>query len=332
MRGRAQAADCRLACIVRLIWTWPHIPGHSVESNCRAGHSEDYFGDYRDHWWNADFVQLMASRLRWGAARNVLEVGSGAGHWARTIAPHLASGAKLTCIDSDPKWADSQASWPRMLEAQGLDVEIRRAAAQAIPYPDAEFDFVTCQTLLIHIADPGAGISEMLRVLKPGGLLLCVEPDNFGTCAAASSLSDSSTLEEEAAAFKFNCARERGRKALGHGDASLGGVLPGLLVAAGLKDVQVHLSDKAIPLFPPYSVPEQRAVLGDTETWFESAAEFDREQAHRFFVAGGGDPAEFEGHWARELANRSRYLDAVREQRFHCAGGVLMYLVSGRKD
>jgi len=59
---------------------------------------------------------------------------------------------------------------------------------------------------------------------------------------------------------------------------------------------------------------------------------FDREQAHRFFVAGGGDPAEFEGHWARELANRNCYLDAIREQRFHCAGGVLMYLVSGRKD
>jgi len=303
-----------------------------MESNSQIGHSEDYFGDYRDYWWNADFVQLMASRLRWDAARNILEVGSGAGHWARTIAPHLSRGSRLTCIDSDPKWADSQASWHGPVEAQGIEVQIKLAAAQAIPFPDGEFDFVTCQTLLIHLDEPRDCISEMLRVLKHGGLLLCVEPDNFGTCTGASSLSDSSSLEEEAAAFKFNLARERGRKVLGLGDASLGGILPGLLTSAGLKDVQVHLSDKAIPLFPPYNVPEQRAMLGDTETWFESAADFDREQAVEFFVAGGGDPDEFDGHWARELANRNQYLTAIREQRFHCAGGVLMYLVSGRKN
>jgi len=274
----------------------------------------------------------MASRLGWNAARNILEVGSGAGHWARTIAPYLSRGSRLTCIDSDPKWADSQAPWARLLETRGIAVAIKLATAQAIPFPDAEFDFVTCQTLLIHIADPRESIAELLRVLKPGGLLLCVEPDNFGACAAASSLSDSSSINDAAAAFKFNLARERGRKALGHGDASLGGILPGLLIAAGLGDVHVHLSDKAIPLYPPYSVPEQRAMLGDTENWFRSAADFDREQAHKFFVAGGGDPAEFDGHWTRELTNRSQYLSAIHEQRFHCAGGVLMYLVSGRKN
>jgi SAM-dependent methyltransferase len=191
-------------------------------------------------------------------------VGSGAGHWTRTIAPHLSRGSRLTAIDSDPKWADSNASWLPSLATQGLEVTIERAGAEAIPFPDAEFDFVTCQTVLIHVADPRASIAEMLRVLQPGGLFLCVEPDNFGTYAAATSLGGGSSLEDEAAAFKFNLAQQRGRKALGHGDASLGAVLPGLLAASGLTDLQVHLSDKAIPLFPPYGAPEQRAVLGDT--------------------------------------------------------------------
>ena len=295
------------------------------------GHSEDYFGDYRDYWWNSDFVQLMAARLRWGAARRILEVGSGAGHWTRTIAPHLSRGCRLTAIDSDPKWADSNASWVPSLATQGLEVTIQHAGVEAIPFPDAEFDFVTCQTVLIHVADPRASIAEMLRVLKPGGLFVCAEPDNFGTYAGATSLSDCSSLEDEAAAFKFNLAQQRGRKALGHGDASLGGVLPGLLADFGLTDVQVHLSDKAIPLFPPYDAPEQRAVLGDTEAWFESATDFSKDQAQQFFIAGGGEASEFDGHWSRELANRDRYRNAVREHRYHCAGGVLMYLVAGRK-
>jgi SAM-dependent methyltransferase len=175
-------------------------------------------------------------------ARRILEVGSGFGHWTRTIAPHLSRGSRLTAIDSDPKWADSNGPWLRLLATQGLEVTIERAGAEAIPFPDAEFDFVTCQTVLIHVADPGASIAEMLRVLKPGGLFLCAEPDNFGTYAAATSLSGCSSLEDEVAAFKFNLAQQRGRKALGYGDASLGGVLPGVLVASGLTDVQVHLS------------------------------------------------------------------------------------------
>ena len=273
----------------------------------------------------------MAARLGWATARRILEVGSGAGHWTATIAPHLSRGTSLTAIDSDPKWTDSTASWPRLLAAQGLQVAITHGTAEKVPFPDAEFDFVTCQTVLIHVADPRLCIAEMLRVLKPGGLLLCVEPDNFGTCAAATSLSACSSLEEEVAAFKFNLAQQRGRKSLGYGDASLGGRLPGIFAAAGLTDVQVHLSDKTIPLFPPYDTPEQRAMLGDTGAWFESATDFSRDQAQRFFIAGGGEPAEFDGHWSREVANRDQYLSAIREQNYHCAGGVLMYLVSGRK-
>ncbi len=303
-----------------------------TEAGSRAGHSEDYFGDYRDFWWNRDFVELMSRRLRWRDARDVLEVGFGAGHWTRTMAPHLSGGTRLAAIDNDPKWVDSATTWSRALARQGLEVTTRSGSAERIPFPDASFDFVTCQTLLIHLADPRAGIGEMLRVLKPGGLLLCVEPDNFGTSAAATSSRDDWSLEEEAAALKFNLAQQRGRRALGFGDASLGGMLPGMLSAAGLADIEVYLSDKAIPLFPPYAAPEQRAILQDTEAWFESSIDFSRDQARGLFIAGGGDPAEFEAHWAMEVAGRSNYRKAIRESTYHCAGGVLMYLVSGRKS
>ena len=302
-----------------------------MDENKQTAHSEEYFGDYRDHWWNPDFVELMAARLDWGAARNVLDVGSGAGHWARIIAPHLSPEARLSAIDSDPKWADSNMGWARSLAAEGLQVAVAYGSAENIPFPDHEFDFVTCQTVLIHVADPAACIAEMLRVLQPGGLLLCVEPDNFGTCAAATSLSGGSSLEYDVAAFEFNLAQQRGRKAVGLGDLSLGGLLPGMFAAAGLQQVRVHLSDKAMPLIPPYDTAEQRAVLGDSQTWFESAPDFSKAQAQQFFIAGGGSPSAFEKHWSAEVAGRDDYLRAVGEQSYHCAGGALMYLVSGRK-
>ena len=52
----------------------------------------------------------------------------------------------------------------------------RVADAKTLPFPDASFDLVTCQTLLIHLADPSAVIAEMARVARPGGLVLAAEP------------------------------------------------------------------------------------------------------------------------------------------------------------
>jgi ubiquinone/menaquinone biosynthesis C-methylase UbiE len=297
----------------------------------RIGHSQDYFGDYRDFWWNPDFVELMATRLGWSAAKRVLDVGCGAGHWTRTIAPYLSPQTRIAAIDNDPKWTDPNASWLQDLIDRGLDLKISAGSAETIPFPDETFDFVTCQTVLIHLLDPQRAISEMLRVLKPGGLLLCAEPDNFGTSLAVSSLSLSLSLDDEAEVFKFYLAQDRGRKALGLGDHSFGGLLPGVFVKSGLSDMQVYLSDKAMPLFSPYSTPEQRALLGDTEHWFESAEDFSRDHSHKLYIAGGGDPVDFDLHWSRVLANQERYIKAVRNGTYHCAGGGLMYLVSGRK-
>ncbi|MGC1181960.1 class I SAM-dependent methyltransferase [Legionella sp.] len=51
--------------------------------------------------------------------------------------------------------------------------------ANNIPFEDNTFDMVTCQTLLIHVGDVDHVLSEMIRVLKPGGLLVTVEPNNI---------------------------------------------------------------------------------------------------------------------------------------------------------
>lgn len=294
-------------------------------------HSQDYFGDSRNSWWNDDFVALMAQRLGWARRTRVLDVGCGAGHWTRTIAPHLAANATITAVDRDPVWSDGNVAWARKLTEQGTTVAIHAGDVTALPFPDSAFDFVTCQTVLIHVADPRRALREMLRVLAPGGLLLCVEPDNFGIWSSHTSLSGLRPVEAEAALFTFALTQQRGRHALGLGNLSLGGILPQLFAEVGAVRVRTFLSDKAIPLVPPYVTEGERALIADIERWFTSGQDFTVEHARKLFLAGGGADWEFDALWQAELAARNDYREAVRNRTYAQAGGGLMYLVSGER-
>lgn len=54
----------------------------------------------------------------------------------------------------------------------GLDVELVGLSAEKLPLPSDSFDTVVCTYTLCSIADPAAALSEVARVLKPGGQLM----------------------------------------------------------------------------------------------------------------------------------------------------------------
>ena len=62
-----------------------------------------------------------------------------------------------------------------------LDVGCGEGRAEALAFPDASFDLVVSYLTLIDIADIGAAIPEMARVLRPGGALLIANLTSFST-------------------------------------------------------------------------------------------------------------------------------------------------------
>jgi cyclopropane fatty-acyl-phospholipid synthase-like methyltransferase len=52
-------------------------------------HSEAYFGDERDFWWNRDFLELMAKRWDLKSVSSALDVGCGVGHWGQLLSHFL---------------------------------------------------------------------------------------------------------------------------------------------------------------------------------------------------------------------------------------------------
>jgi hypothetical protein len=132
--------------------------------------------------------------------------------------------------------------------------------------------------------------------------------------------------------IEFALICERGKAAVGEGNSSVGDLLPGLLARVGLIDIQCVLNDKTFALVRPYQDLDQDALKrvivanADSGQWIWS-----REDAKRYFLAGGGLEAEFEARWQRRLAKSREAGRELGADRLDTAGGGIHYLTSGRR-
>jgi SAM-dependent methyltransferase len=200
-----------------------------------------------------------------------------------------------------------------------------------LPFEDGTFDLVTCQTLLIHVADPAAVLSEMVRVTRPGGLVVAAEPTNL-TAPLVDAVALEQSAETAGALVAFVLACQRGKKALGLGDDVLGESLPGLFAGAGLRDVNVRQNDRTAVLVPPYASDAERATADeDLEAADREQPYRDEATTRRWWLAAGGDEARFTELWRLAVDQRKRVAERVRAGTFTRAGGSLFYLVWGRR-
>jgi SAM-dependent methyltransferase len=294
-------------------------------------HSAAYLGATRDFWWNLDHIELCGRRLGFDRIHTVLDVGAGRGHWGRLLSYALPADATVQGVDLEPLWVEEATA---IASGAGLGDRFgySEAAAQELPFEDARFDLVTCQTLLMHVPDPRVVIREMARVTKPGGLVVAAEPNNRSLTLMTSSANADVSIEERLDLVRFYLVCERGQRTLGKGDSSVGDLVPGYFADEGLTRIETFLSDKTSLMLPPYETDEQRAFREQYALDAERGAwGWSRDQAHEYFVAGGGDEADFEGAWGRRTAEARRDAAAIEAGTFHTAGGDILYLVAGRK-
>ncbi|HEX4349583.1 MAG TPA: class I SAM-dependent methyltransferase [Verrucomicrobiae bacterium] len=297
-------------------------------------HSAELFGEQRDFWWNRDFLDLMAARWRLQEASSLADIGCGLGHWSRLLYPYLCQPARLTGVDREPRWVVEapqhfRHAFPKVVQEL---ISFHQGDATKLPLADNSFDVVTCQTLLMHLPQPVEAVREMLRILRPGGLLICVEPNNLWNYMAFTSLTEDEPVEVLVRRFEFWLRQHRGRIAAGRGNHSLGDLLPGLFAELGLHDVTVHQADRPGFLFPPYDAPAQKALIEQEQQWKHSTTgPWDRDDLRQLVLRGGGSEAFFETAFAEIVKKFRREQDAISTRMFHAAGGAINYLVSARK-
>ena len=99
------------------------------------------------------------------AEDEVLDIGCGTGVVALTAA---RLGAKVTGIDLTPELITRAKENSALMK---LEVKWHEGDAEALPFPDASFDFVVSQFGHMFAPRPEVVIKEMLRVLRPGGTI-----------------------------------------------------------------------------------------------------------------------------------------------------------------
>lgn len=216
--------------------------------------------------------ELITAALELDAGLSVLDVGSGTGRDACAIARVVTPQGSVVGVDVSTRMVEEAR---KRAAALGVAADFVEGDGAALTFPDATFDRSRAERVLMHVQDPERVVREMVRVTRPGGLVVVSEID-AGTIFLGASDSDVVHLLEA----QLNTAFPNGR---------VGRHLHRMLAASGLVDV------RCVPVVVLNTVAFVRMVIGNRLTGLVEA--------------GATTAAAAEAFWAeQERAERDGWL------------------------
>jgi SAM-dependent methyltransferase len=132
-------------------------------------------GDAYDRFMGR-YSRLLAPQLAdfagVSAGERALDVGSGPGALTAVLVERLGA-QDVTAVDPSAPFVDA-------LRERLPGVEASQAPAEDLPFGDGEFDVALAQLVVHFMQDPVAGLREMARVTKPGGVVAACVWDHAG--------------------------------------------------------------------------------------------------------------------------------------------------------
>ena len=116
----------------------------------------------------ARFADLAGVRR----GQRVLDVGCGPGALTAQLVSRLGAAAVYA--------VDPSASFTAAVQERLPEVDVRLSAAEQLPFPDGMFDAALAQLVVHFMTDPVAGLREMARVTRPGGVVAACVWDHAG--------------------------------------------------------------------------------------------------------------------------------------------------------
>lgn len=112
------------------------------------------------------WLAAIRKELLEGLRGEVLEVGAGTGNNLAYFPP----GVRVTAVEPDPHMLRRGKR-----KSSSAAVQWRRAEAESLPFEDERFDAAVATLVLCTVIDPTRALSEIRRVLRPGGSFIFIE-------------------------------------------------------------------------------------------------------------------------------------------------------------
>ncbi len=120
------------------------------------------------HLWRKKLVQLSGAR----ESQSVLDCATGTGDLAIEFKKVVGSNGRVVGTDF---CEEMLLTAPQKAKNFGLDIEFSVADVTQLPFKEGEFDYSTISFGIRNVERPLLGLSELARVVKPGGFVLVLE-------------------------------------------------------------------------------------------------------------------------------------------------------------
>jgi demethylmenaquinone methyltransferase/2-methoxy-6-polyprenyl-1,4-benzoquinol methylase len=123
------------------------------------------------HQWR----RRAADLARLGPGSRALDVATGTGDLAFELAGRVAPDGAVVGADFSERMLELARHKSAALPPTGVELRFEQANALALPYADNEFDAATVGFGARNFSDLAVGLSEMARVVRPGGRVVVLE-------------------------------------------------------------------------------------------------------------------------------------------------------------
>jgi SAM-dependent methyltransferase len=289
--------------------------------------------DNRKFMWHEDTIEKLASWMGLRHGMTVVDVGCGLGYLGYTYWQFFGEDGCYLGVDISPKLARDASEAAREWAVGGL-AKFSAGDICRLPLPDDFADAVMCQIVFMHLEHPTPALAEMIRVTKPGGVVVCLETDTSSAWLSKHFITlPPLDLEEELLLRKVYLLAGEGRIKLGRGDNRIGARIPSMMNDLGLRDIDIRLNDNVAMLLPPYEGERDLNMVHSLRKRFLEGETYELEMnmLQEEFLAAGGDQMEFDRFRETGLRVNEALGQQIDDGEYAVCGTYCFYVIKGTK-
>lgn len=297
----------------------PTEQGGSHLADTNWSEQADYLMHTRDLYLNDDYLEFLVRQVwKMEAPLDVIDFGCGFGYMGQKLLPLLPAGSSYTGLDL----ADALLARARdIFDRTSYRTQFVEADVTKVELAEDRFDVSVCHAVLLHMTDPIAVLERMKRCVKPGGLVICIEPHWIGGMANTNYHGDRQSKYVKLGVLQalWEEDAERTRR-----DGNIGIKVPVFMDMVGLTEIECRLSDKVNLILPHQDQHRKSRTLESLRWEGHGSTPEDPERFKKKLISRGLSALEAQHQYEAECALAARYAQYHAIQQVVYAPGMMI--------